>query len=76
MSSGHYFCSFCNDVKFVRFTERYEVCPDCHHRSMTWVTHPVRRRTGRVAVDFERGKALFARLHQDIMAAERNPNAS
>lgn len=35
--AGHYFCSCCNDVKFMHFTERYEVCPDCHNHSCVWV---------------------------------------
>lgn len=37
MNSGHYFCSYCNDVKLINFTERYIQCPDCQNFSCIWV---------------------------------------
>ena len=66
MTSGHFFCSFCNDVVNLRFTgEESEQCPVCRHHSAQWVPH-VRRRSGRVALDPERGKMLFQQIKEAL----------
>ena len=66
MKSGHFFCSFCNDVVFIRFRgEPVETCPVCRNNSAQFVEH-VKNRRGRVCVDLERGKQLFAQMRQEL----------
>ena len=66
MTSGHFFCSCCNDVVNIRFTGSLaEQCPVCRNKSATWVEH-LPRRNGAAVVDFERGKALFASMRKSI----------
>lgn len=45
---GHWYCSCCNDVKFLpapagESTET-ERCPDCRNNSLVWVHHVAPRR--------------------------------
>ena len=66
MNAGHFYCSFCNDIVFIRFAgDKFETCPVCRNHSARWVEH-VPRRDGKTAVDFERGKALFAAMRKGL----------
>jgi hypothetical protein len=62
MKLGHYFCSFCNDVVFQPFTERYEVCSRCGNRSAVWTMPSPKRR----AVSRDEAKELFEQVHQAV----------
>ena len=62
--NGHWYCSFCNDVKFVPAPALEEEgdaerCPDCHNAALKFVPH-VKSLRGRVSA--ARAAELFAQL--------------
>lgn len=61
MKAGHYFCSFCNDLIFQPFTERYEFCSRCGNRSAVW-TVPAPKR----GVSPAEGKELFEQVKRAV----------
>jgi hypothetical protein len=65
--SGHWYCSYCNDIKFLPApantaeSEAVERCLDCKNNSLVWVTHASSLR-GRVTV--ERANELFQQVKE------------
>jgi len=62
MKLGHYFCSFCNDVIFQPFTERYEFCSRCGNRSAVWTVPAPKKKN----VTLEEGRELFQDVHAAV----------
>ncbi len=67
MCRGHFFCDYCDDVKFIRFTGRLlTVCPDCHRTECRWIVDGICSPDARLRrfrpVSQERGAALFAAM--------------
>lgn len=64
--SGHWYCSFCNDVVNIRTPAgRWdrrdgEICPVCRNTSAKWVKHDERN------VSPETAKLLFAQMRQAL----------
>jgi hypothetical protein len=67
--SGHWFCSFCNDVKFIHaptdksVSDIVETCLDCRNNSLKWVKHIPTRRGSVSAYDAIIG---FRRMHAEV----------
>jgi hypothetical protein len=67
-NSGHWFCSYCNDVKFLPRPASVEEddaerCLDCKNNSLRWVKHIASRR-GRVSA--LEAESLFREMREAI----------
>jgi hypothetical protein len=60
--NSHYFCSFCNDVVHMHFTERHEVCPVCHNHSAVWVPDTTKPQP----ISPEKAQELFNQIYDKI----------
>lgn len=69
--SGHWFCSCCNDVKFLRAPDNQasdkivEHCPDCHNRSLNWILHIPGRRPRQVTQ--AEAAERFLKIHNHLL---------
>jgi len=62
--SGHWYCSFCNDVVTMVAPARWDArrgvkCPVCHHASADWVKHDE-------TLSPERAKMLFEQMKEAV----------
>jgi len=69
--SGHWYCSFCNDVVNIRKPvgrwdeKRGQLCPVCHNRSADWIDSTAKPAKP-ASVSPERGAELFGELKQNV----------
>lgn len=66
MNNGHWFCTHCNDVKFLhspREGEEMTKCPDCKNNSCKWVKRIPNKR---VFVTSEQGAAMFGAMRAAV----------
>ena len=69
MNAGHFFCSRCDDVVFIRYNgSALEVCPACHEFTAQWVPHIASRRGGRL-IDPQLARELFAKMKEACHAS-------
>jgi ribosomal protein S27E len=66
--NGHWYCSFCNDIKFLSAPAGGEEktackCPDCHNRSVVWVSH---ERILREGLTVEQAREEFQKIREAI----------
>jgi hypothetical protein len=72
MMLGNFFCEYCQEVQFVRFTGPLVIkCPTCHKPQCRWIVDAVNHNPHfkRVKpVSFERGQQLLSQLKNSIKA--------
>ena len=77
MTSGHFFCSCCNDVVNIRFTGSLaEQCPVCRNKSATWVEHLPRRNGAAVVRQHEEKHMNCPKCKIPTIALEQHEHRS